>query len=338
MKAPTRAPRHGNPRRGFTLIELLVVIAIIAILIAMLLPAVQQAREAARRAQCKSRMKQLGLAAANFHEVYGRFPHGYLGPMRDGVAWDVRVTASRLSDFQYTSIFVSLFPFMDLDTVEDRVAILHAVDQIDGPWWRNGSTWAVAHTRIPTLVCPTATPFRNRRGTSAVLHTYSRGSGSGTLLMWYFPNSGGGATLGRTNYIGCAGGLGYVKVTNGWYHWRGILGNRSKTNVSMVYDGSSYTFLFGELTGGIHPTGNNTQGRGDIHYYSQSWMAGGAMPTAWGLEGKEWYRFSSDHPDIVHFCMGDGSVQAINVNMDYHKYLCHSAIDDREPTEIFSSQ
>jgi prepilin-type N-terminal cleavage/methylation domain-containing protein/prepilin-type processing-associated H-X9-DG protein len=59
---------------GFTLVELLVVIAIIGVLIALLLPAIQAAREAARRAQCKSNIRQLGLACLTYEESKKKYP------------------------------------------------------------------------------------------------------------------------------------------------------------------------------------------------------------------------------------------------------------------------
>ncbi|WP_345328413.1 DUF1559 domain-containing protein [Novipirellula rosea] len=68
------SPRHT--RRGFTLVELLVVIAIIGILVGLLLPAVQAAREAARKMSCTNNMRQIVLAAHNYHGTFGQFPAG----------------------------------------------------------------------------------------------------------------------------------------------------------------------------------------------------------------------------------------------------------------------
>ena len=63
-------------RRAFSLVELLVVIGVVAVLAGVLLPAVQAARGAARRTQCANRLRQLNLAAQNYHVSHLTFPPG----------------------------------------------------------------------------------------------------------------------------------------------------------------------------------------------------------------------------------------------------------------------
>ena len=60
--------------KGFTLIELLVVMVIIALLVGLLLPALGRAKEEAQKTQCRSNLRQIGLAM----EMYANDNRGYL--------------------------------------------------------------------------------------------------------------------------------------------------------------------------------------------------------------------------------------------------------------------
>lgn len=142
--------RRRRLRAGFTLIELLVVIAIIAILISLLLPAVQQAREAARRTQCSNRLKQLGLALHNYHDVHGVFPAGYYswptsngsGPasaLIDPLTWD---------GGPGWGWGTALLPFIDQAPL---------ASQLSGnlPIWDASHADAIA-TKLSTFLCPSS--------------------------------------------------------------------------------------------------------------------------------------------------------------------------------------
>ena len=52
------------------------VIAIIGVLVALIMPAVQAARESANKAKCQNDLKQLGLAAQEYHDALLVVPLG----------------------------------------------------------------------------------------------------------------------------------------------------------------------------------------------------------------------------------------------------------------------
>ena len=128
--------KNHERRSGFTLIELLVVIAIVAVLIALLLPAVQQAREAARRANCKSNLRQIGLAVFNYEAVAGCLPPGMsLAGTGNTVTWNGGWSAQ-----------ARILPFLDQGPLFQKANFgLNKEDPANS---------AVVSLNVPVFLCP----------------------------------------------------------------------------------------------------------------------------------------------------------------------------------------
>lgn len=156
MPQGTKSVRSGRDRQGrwaFTLVELLVVIAIIGILIALLLPAVQAAREAARRSQCTNNLKQLALAAQNYHDVYKTFPR-----------FVYRTTSNateNCSHWEGFSAHTMFLPYVEQSSVYNVVTGLWKTTTDGHEGWRTGTFGPISNTVINAFRCPSdaTSPF-----------------------------------------------------------------------------------------------------------------------------------------------------------------------------------
>ncbi len=260
--------------KGFTLVELLVVIAIIGILISLLLPAVNRAREAARRADCSSRLRQIGLACQSFSSRHGAFPVGTAACAGSGHLFDQ--IGSPIDCFGPPWIAQIL---VDMDAGAEAVAVDH--------WARNDHTtlaagaptsqcfYATAEnyhvgmdpngpafgaTTPKSMLCPSQdfAPRFNPIANGALISTPENPG------IHDEPNQYALKNLGRANYVGCWGGWnGLYRYADNLISRRGIfnpvairkgqgqgewmMGYGQGTKGDEVVDGLSHTMLASEI-------------------------------------------------------------------------------------------
>jgi prepilin-type N-terminal cleavage/methylation domain-containing protein/prepilin-type processing-associated H-X9-DG protein len=300
-------------RNAFTLIELLVVIAIIGILIALLLPAVQKVREAANRSKCTNNLRQLGLAAMNFENVYNRFPPGVTCTVQSSFS---QYFPKPLETGKSYSLIVAIMPFIEQDNL-DKAITPYLNDDYNSQYNYCKGPQSLGAQVIRILVCPSDTLPNPPVG------TYNSGS-----AIYYF---------GLSSYGGNGGTIS-VYWEDAKNYQDGVFHINSRVRTAEITDGTSNTVLFGERS---HDDPNynllNPSGPPMLSVGGWAWAntastedhllsADGTTPINWkvpfGQTNNSGYvlsdarlrAFGSGHPGGANFCWADGSVHFLADN------------------------
>ena len=289
---------------GFTLVELLVVIGIIAILVALLLPAIQSAREAARRTQCLNHLRQLGVAAHNFHDVHRALP-----------------PARYLDD--YASWCVLLLPYLEENN-------LYEAWDLDRPYYQQPEQ-AARTTLVPLFNCPTRrSPMLSVSG-DADFPTNQHVPGAVTD---YACNIGDDSPEHPINHPTANGTIitGYGHRAGNKVRWY------SATSFRRITDGLAKTVLFGEKH--VQPT---EFGKGDKDSsmfngdFAEAWGRVGSKDSPLAASPTDEYRknFGGWHEGVCQFVLADASARAVAVHLspDVLQGLC--VRNDGQPVAEF---
>lgn len=287
---------RSSSGRGFTLVELLVVIAIIGVLVALLLPAVQAAREAARRATCVNQIRQVALACLNFHDTNGHFPAG--------------------SDEQAFSYLAQILPFHEQSNLHDLIDYDYS--------WHDVENEQAVNTPMPIFKCPSVDELE-----ITGLGPPGNGWNAQSNLRGHYVG-----IMGARRSLACPAPEGdpYTAefcTSGGGVATNGMIYNKSEISFRQIADGSSNTFLIGEMSWsevgparawivGSTPGGSYMYAAKNILYPMNS--AGRVGST--GIKNNN-VSLGSLHPGGAHFAMADGSAQFVieNIELDVYKSL-----------------
>jgi len=307
-------------RSGFTLVELLVVISIIGLLVALLLPAVQSAREAARRSECTNHLRQLALAAHNYHDAIGSFPSCLYLPQafsKNGKAWN------------NSGWLVLMLPQLEQQALHNAVnfSVMWGTTLVVTPakpgWspiYYGDQNSTVRATAVSTFFCPSDPSPR-----TSTLH--------GDELE--------GVLAAGSSYVGNVGSNCLEQAVSSWPCQNPALGDGtggngifwrygSKVSTSQIVDGLSNTFLVGEQIMAA------SQWNAWVHA-NQS-LGSTALPlnyvprpatTLWPWT----YSFRSRHPSGANFAFCDGSVRFVKDSINFANF---QSLSTRNGGEVLS--
>jgi prepilin-type N-terminal cleavage/methylation domain-containing protein/prepilin-type processing-associated H-X9-DG protein len=319
-------------RLAFTLVELLVVIGIIGVLLAVLLPAVQQSRESARATQCRSNLKQIGLALHDYHNVHKAFPAGCVGDRNNEL------------DIQGWGWATYLMPFIEeqalyaaLDPNTNTLPMVLASDRLQ-PYLR---------TPLPIYRCAsdaadelqsdarTLSGFVLPLASSTVTWNGLAPSPSSALACIIAQpdgeshSDGYGVRAARSNYVASFGDF-WQKSSYAWtwddYAGNGVFGSNTAVRIRDISDGTGKTLAIGERSSKAFASiwagvdgWNHCEREGVPMVMATTFYPMNSDPDPYYLscDAKGAAGFGSMHPGGANFVMADGAVRYISENINF---------------------
>ncbi len=310
--------RSPARRTAFTLVELLIVIAIIGVLISLLMPAVNAARESARRSQCGNHVKQISVALRAYTATHGVFPPGAVVEPVYPAAERYNVRAEAIEGRQGFSWMVAILPYVEqmepYERWDFRRNVVHNKQ--------------VASVDIPLFYCPSRRRSVREQDLPGLLPGFTSGG-----------NDYGGC-IGRGNaYWNCepetdcarcvhwfAKGM---QIMGPGYSHVGVFSPNSMTRLAMIRDGTSQTFLVGEVERNSPPPGWTPSYLNCGMFSYDGWAQGGVSTMfttntpgnrdngqPGGINTGFFEAAGSAHRGGAHFSTADGAVRFVNEHFD----------------------
>jgi prepilin-type N-terminal cleavage/methylation domain-containing protein/prepilin-type processing-associated H-X9-DG protein len=282
----------GRSRAGFTLIELLVVIAIIGVLVALILPAVQQARESANRAKCINNLKQIGLAAQEYHDAFESFPSGWYC---DDVN-DPNCVPYSATPYMWNGL-TGLFLKMEETNLWNEINFnfppqWQASTSGNSPWTPHPVNSTSVRRSLEFFVCPS-----NRKPAAAKTTTVNS-SGQSTTVVSLGPSDYRG-NMAAGVQAGCNPSATNIDCQ---IFDNGLTFRNSTVGMADITDGTAFTMFCGETLNGTWPDATSCCIRTTMDRTINKPIPGTNVITYW----------ASRHNGVVNFARCDGSVSSIS--------------------------
>lgn len=328
---------------------MLVASACCSLLALVVLPVLEGARKDKKSIECANQIRQICIAAHNYHDAYKRLPVSTIGARGavDFDAWSQGNGKERWEFNQNTSSLACLGPFMELQHITERVDpiafntrkdLSEYVKANGDPVYADFTSIAgmkdIAEETIDVLICP-ADSFKGEDdlkvviSTQPILFAADVENNEDDMGLKFAPEEAGWAK-GYTSYLanGGAGGGNSALNSNviGQKDFTGPMFSRTKQTLETIRDGTSNTILFGESLGQIDDgrrtqvhswvLGGQARGRGNIPWGKSAHPDDDTRRILGNANASSIYGFGSKHDAGVNFARADGSVSNLPRGID----------------------